>query len=106
MGLYYLDYLPSGIPANISSPKCCVSKLTCHSRIGHPADQALNTLKDKLKLGNDSLPPCYVCHKAKQTGESFLLSQHNTIELGELIHLDVWGLIELLLLMILSISDY
>ena len=32
-----------------------------------------------------------MCHKAKQTRESFPISQHNANKLGDLIHLDVWG---------------
>ncbi|GJU90676.1 ribonuclease H-like domain-containing protein [Tanacetum coccineum] len=33
-----------------------------------------------------------VCHKAKQTREPFPLSVHKTKRLGDLVHLDVWGL--------------
>ncbi|GJV68973.1 ribonuclease H-like domain-containing protein [Tanacetum coccineum] len=32
-----------------------------------------------------------ICHKAKQTKESFPLSEHKNTSFGELIHLDVWG---------------
>ena len=54
--------------------KFCVSRLTWHSRLGHPADQALNTLKDTLDFSDESLPPCDVCHRAKQSSESFPFS--------------------------------
>ncbi|XP_052624986.1 uncharacterized protein LOC128132448 [Lactuca sativa] len=90
-GLYFLDCVPSGISTNITNSRCCVSKLSWNNRLGHPADQALSSLKEKLKLGNESLPPCDACHKAKQTRESFSHSQHNSTKLGELIHLNVWG---------------
>ena len=87
-GLYYLDYVPSGISTNILS-KCYVSKLTWHSGLGHPADEALTSLKNVLKLGNESLTPCDVCHKSKQTREPFQHSQHTSTKLGELVHIDV-----------------
>ena len=67
------------------------SKFVWHSRLGHPADPALNALKDNLNFNNDPLPPCEVCHKAKQTRDPFPLSQHRTKTLGDFIHLDVWG---------------
>lgn len=60
----------------INKSHCFVSKFTWHNRLGHPADQALNVLKDKLNSKSDPLPPCEVCHKAKQTRESFPMSQH------------------------------
>ena len=71
--------------------KCCVSKLTWHSRLDHPAEQDLNSLKDKLSFDNTSLCPCDVCYMAKQTCESFPLGVHSSSKLGELIHLDVWS---------------
>ncbi|GJZ32190.1 ribonuclease H-like domain-containing protein [Tanacetum coccineum] len=40
---------------------------------------------------NNHNNPCEVCHKAKQTRESFSLSEHKSTCFGELIHLDVWG---------------
>ncbi|KAM0058583.1 putative RNA-directed DNA polymerase [Helianthus debilis subsp. tardiflorus] len=63
-----------------------------HSRLGHPFDQVLSVLKEKLKLNlsKDSLP-CDVCHKAKQTRNPFPLSEHKSKEVGELVHLDLWG---------------
>lgn len=68
-----------------------MSKLTWHSKLGHPAEQALNCLKDKLNFVNTDLPPYDVCHKDKQNHEPFHLSVHSSSSLGELIHFDVWG---------------
>ncbi|GJW52778.1 ribonuclease H-like domain-containing protein, partial [Tanacetum coccineum] len=34
---------------------------------------------------------CEVCHKAKQTRESFPISQHQTKDLGHMVHMDVWS---------------
>ncbi|KAL4580545.1 hypothetical protein LXL04_016743 [Taraxacum kok-saghyz] len=91
-GLYYMKRKQSGTcVGHVNNAKCCISKFVWHNRLGHPAEQALNALKHNLKFSNDPLPPCDVCHKAKQTRESFPLSQHNAKHLGDLIHLDVWG---------------
>ncbi|XP_076950389.1 uncharacterized protein LOC143623340 [Bidens hawaiensis] len=63
-----------------------------HTRLGHPAFQVLDVLKNDLKLKvQNSSNLCEVCHLAKQHREPFSLSEHKTSELGELIHLDVWG---------------
>ncbi|XP_076948411.1 uncharacterized protein LOC143620654 [Bidens hawaiensis] len=63
-----------------------------HARLGHPSDIVLNVLKEILKLNkamNDT--PCEICHKAKQHREHFPSSNHLYKNLGELVHLDVWG---------------
>nr|GEU34675.1 putative reverse transcriptase, RNA-dependent DNA polymerase, Gag-polypeptide of LTR copia-type [Tanacetum cinerariifolium] len=45
-----------------------------------------------LNLTNvDHDSPCEVCHKAKQTRDSFPLSENKSTIFGKLIHLDVWG---------------
>lgn len=91
-GLYYIDSFTQGIKIpNTSFSKCFVSKFTWHSRLGHPAEQALNVLKVHLNLDNGLLPPCEICHRAKQTRESFPISQNVSTKVGELIHIDVWG---------------
>ncbi|KAI3730786.1 hypothetical protein L1987_61963 [Smallanthus sonchifolius] len=63
-----------------------------HARLGHPYENVLKVLKENLNLRtveNDS--PCEICHRAKQHREPFPLSDHKSIQLGELVHLDVWG---------------
>nr|GEY16201.1 hypothetical protein [Tanacetum cinerariifolium] len=61
-------------------------------RLGHPADQVLNVLKNKIDLkGFQSSKPYKVCHKAKQTRDPFPLSEHKTSSLADIVHLDVWG---------------
>ncbi|GJV16592.1 ribonuclease H-like domain-containing protein [Tanacetum coccineum] len=89
-GLYFLD---EGKKVNNSNIKSCqVSTNIWHNRLGHPSDQVLTVLKNKLKDLNHIKPdPCEVCHKAKQTREPFPLSVHKTKRLGDLVHLDVWG---------------
>ncbi|GKC56767.1 ribonuclease H-like domain-containing protein [Tanacetum coccineum] len=60
---------------------CYVSKELWHCRLGHPADQVLSVLSDKIGFkSGDHVSACDICHKAKQTRE-----------LGDLVHLDVWG---------------
>nr|GEU84246.1 hypothetical protein [Tanacetum cinerariifolium] len=67
-----------------------VHKLSKDNKLGHPADQVLNILKAKLDLKKDSGDNiCDVCHKAKQTRDSFLLSEHKSKVLEQLAHLDV-----------------
>nr|GEY91866.1 ribonuclease H-like domain-containing protein [Tanacetum cinerariifolium] len=91
-GLYLLDTTCKQFVSNLSI-KSYVYKTLWHNRLGHPADQVLQLLKDELKFDhkNHSATPCDVCHKAKQTREPFPLSDHKSTQIGELVHLDVWG---------------
>ncbi|KAI3521421.1 hypothetical protein L1887_10887 [Cichorium endivia] len=90
-GLYFLENKKVSCNNSSSLAVCYVSKMTWHQRLGHPSDQVLGVLKNKLSLGNDRLSLCEVCHKAKQTREPFPLSSHKSSSLGDLVHLDVWG---------------
>ncbi|KAJ0547538.1 putative RNA-directed DNA polymerase [Helianthus annuus] len=62
-----------------------------HSRLGHPSDQVLAVLKGCLDIKTLDHGPCEICHKAKQVRVPFPLSDHKTKEIGDLVHLDVWG---------------
>ncbi|GJR02153.1 putative ribonuclease H-like domain-containing protein [Tanacetum coccineum] len=63
-----------------------------HNRLGHHSDQVLYVLKDRLSSGKPThIIPCETCHHAKQVREPFLLSEHKTAALCELIHLNLWG---------------
>nr|GEY51106.1 ribonuclease H-like domain-containing protein [Tanacetum cinerariifolium] len=74
------------------TPICYVSKSLWHQRLGHPADQVLDALKNKLLFDtNPTTSPCEDCYKAKQTREPFLLSGHKSHNVGELVHLDLCG---------------
>ncbi|GJT50026.1 ribonuclease H-like domain-containing protein, partial [Tanacetum coccineum] len=58
----------------------------------HPADQVLDVLKPTLNFDNKNTELiCDTCQRAKQTREHFPLSDHVLTELGELVHLDLWG---------------
>ncbi|GJX92245.1 retrotransposon protein, putative, ty1-copia subclass [Tanacetum coccineum] len=51
-----------------------VSKGTWHNRLGHPSDQLLSVLKDRLSIGKlTDVMPCEICHHAKQVREPFPL---------------------------------
>lgn len=94
-GLYIFDDFVKGKSAmsyNCSTAVCHISKYIWHNRLGHPAEQVLNVLKNKLDLDkNTHISLCEVCHKAKQTREPFPLSNHKSKYLGDLVHLDLWG---------------
>ncbi|KAM0053391.1 putative RNA-directed DNA polymerase [Helianthus debilis subsp. tardiflorus] len=62
-----------------------------HSRLGHPSDQVLAVLKDDLNVNSIEHGPCYICHRSKQVRVPFPLSDHKSRELGDLVHLDLWG---------------
>ncbi|GJR84177.1 ribonuclease H-like domain-containing protein [Tanacetum coccineum] len=69
-----------------------VSKDLWHCRLGHPADQVLSVIGDKIGFKTvDHSSACDIYHKANQTREPFSLSDHKSTGLGDLIHLDVWG---------------
>ncbi|GJV47192.1 putative RNA-directed DNA polymerase [Tanacetum coccineum] len=71
---------------------CQVSSCIWHNRLGHPSDEVLTVLKDKIKdLNQSKSGPCEIYHKAKQNKEPFPISDHKTSNLGDLVHLDVWG---------------
>ncbi|GJY68526.1 ribonuclease H-like domain-containing protein [Tanacetum coccineum] len=60
--------------------------------LGHPTDQVLFVLKKDLNISDNTfVPMCKICQSAKQTREPFLLSDHKSKTLGELVHLDLWG---------------
>ncbi|GJZ08307.1 ribonuclease H-like domain-containing protein [Tanacetum coccineum] len=61
-------------------------------RLGHPVDQVLIELSKDLKISKDeSFPPCEISHRAKQTREPFPNSDNRSTNVGDVIHLDVWG---------------
>ncbi|GJY03740.1 putative RNA-directed DNA polymerase [Tanacetum coccineum] len=89
-GLYFLDEGNRITNSNIKTYG--VSNCIWHNRLGHPADQVLVVLKDKIKdVNQTNSGPCDICHMAKQTRELFPLSNHKSKHLGDLVHLDVWG---------------
>nr|GEW04846.1 ribonuclease H-like domain-containing protein [Tanacetum cinerariifolium] len=79
--LYLLDSdcPKSGMCINSKFLICHVPKDVWHNRLGHPDNHVLKLLKESLNLSNiDHNSPYEVCHKAKQTRESFPLSEHKS----------------------------
>ncbi|KAJ0535497.1 putative RNA-directed DNA polymerase [Helianthus annuus] len=87
-GLYFVN--KGGNLANLCFNSLNNSNLW-HSRLGHPADQILSILKGDLGVVDIVKNPCETCHRAKQVRVPFPLSEHKTKNVGDLIHLDVWG---------------
>jgi transposase InsO family protein len=92
-GLHYFGRPTSGSFACKSSvnPSLTETKLW-HSRMGHPSFHVLNVLKHDLDLKDNSLDiPCEICQRAKKTRNPFPTSNHKSLCVGELVHLDLWG---------------
>ncbi|KAJ0456204.1 putative RNA-directed DNA polymerase [Helianthus annuus] len=87
-GLYFVN--KNGNSANLCFNSMNNSNLW-HSRLGHPAGQVLSILKDEIGVTDVFKHSCEVCHRAKQTRVPFPLSEHKTKDVGDIIHLDVWG---------------
>ncbi|GJW22071.1 ribonuclease H-like domain-containing protein [Tanacetum coccineum] len=91
-GLYY--YNNQGITSNLSVSRyqCYLSQHDWHCRLVHHVDPVLNVLKDSLQFDNkDQTICCEICQRAKQSRESFTLSEHTSKFLSDLVHLDLWG---------------
>nr|GEX05538.1 ribonuclease H-like domain-containing protein [Tanacetum cinerariifolium] len=55
-------------------------------------DYVLNVFKDSLNFDkSDYTGCCEICQRAKKIREPFPLSDHKSKNLGDLVHLDVWG---------------
>ncbi|GKB63105.1 ribonuclease H-like domain-containing protein [Tanacetum coccineum] len=81
-GLYMFDCIDnckSNVGVCNSVIVCHVSKELWHCRLGHPADQVLSVLGDKIRFKtSDHVLACDICHKAKHTREPFPLSDHKS----------------------------
>ena len=64
-----------------------------HQRLGHPSHGSLapSSMICDFKLNKEFLKCCDVCHKAKQTRNSFPLSESRASKPFDLIHCDLWG---------------
>nr|GEY05884.1 ribonuclease H-like domain-containing protein [Tanacetum cinerariifolium] len=93
-GIYMFDCDNSGKSSSClcnSGFVCYVFKELWNCKLGHPSDQVLFVLSDKVGFkSNDHVSACDICHKAKQTMDPFPLSDHKSSKLGDLVHLDVW----------------
>ncbi|GKE10417.1 ribonuclease H-like domain-containing protein [Tanacetum coccineum] len=92
-GLYYFNGNQGINFENFKSNNVCfLSKQTWHCRLGHLADQVLDASRHTLSFDNKNTELiCDTYQRSKQTREPFPLSDHVSTELGELVHLDLWG---------------
>ncbi|KAK1412979.1 hypothetical protein QVD17_34637 [Tagetes erecta] len=89
-GLYFANTVNKSL--FFKSNNAQISGKLWHNRLGHPSDKVLNVLKDILPISNHrNTDPCEICHQAKQTRSVFKPSDHKSNELGDLIHMDLWG---------------
>nr|GEY74080.1 ribonuclease H-like domain-containing protein [Tanacetum cinerariifolium] len=93
-GLYMFDMeLDNNLGKVNMDVSCYVAKDLWHNRLGHPADEVLNVLKNDLNMTKSTnVSTCEVCHRAKQTKDPIFLSDNKSKKLSELIYLDLWGL--------------
>ncbi|GKD35471.1 hypothetical protein Tco_1250980 [Tanacetum coccineum] len=80
VGFYLFDVDQSGkyiVGLSNSAFVCYVSKQLWHNRLGHPVEQVLSILNKTIGFRyNKHVSPCDIRHKAKQTREPFLMSDH------------------------------
>ncbi|KAK1431336.1 hypothetical protein QVD17_07793 [Tagetes erecta] len=90
-GLYFANTMNKSL-CNIFSNNAKIPATLWHNRLGHPSDKVLHVLKGVLPISNhETADPCDICHQAKQTRFVFKPSNHKTNELGDLVHMDLWG---------------
>ncbi|GKC02232.1 retrovirus-related pol polyprotein from transposon TNT 1-94, partial [Tanacetum coccineum] len=66
---------------------------TWHKRLGHPSSKVVESIPNiSINNGSGSLnKACDVCLRAKQSRDSFPISNNKTTEPFQLIHCDLWG---------------
>ena len=88
-GLYY--FRPPSTMQAISVDGSSSSLELWHQRLGHPSEKVVKSLPF-LRNSSDKLnKACDVCPRAKQTRDSFSLSDHKASRIFELVHCDLWG---------------
>ncbi|GJT69272.1 ribonuclease H-like domain-containing protein [Tanacetum coccineum] len=78
--------------------KCYIQDLNLIKTVGIGNESSgLYMFDEDKKCKNISLKydkhvsPCDICHKANQTRDPFPLSDHKSMTIGDLVHLDLWG---------------
>lgn len=61
-----------------------------HKRLGHPSDVILNHLSFCKNKRKETIV-CDTCHLAKQARFPFFSSNTTSLDIFELIHVDIWG---------------
>nr|KYP43576.1 Retrovirus-related Pol polyprotein from transposon TNT 1-94 [Cajanus cajan] len=89
-GLYYLRRI---VTAAAMKAKSETSYDLWHKRLGHASTKAINMLPVTGFVQNkDSCNQvCDICLRAKQSRESFSISENKSMDIFQLIHCDLWG---------------
>lgn len=61
-----------------------------HNQMGHPTAQVVSLIPDIVDSPTSN-KACDTCFHARQTRDSFLLSNNKATRVFELVHTDVWG---------------
>lgn len=85
-GLYFFRGVPQ---VKVLAVDCVVD--LWHQRMGHPSEKVLKLLPPVSNLVRKNKNVCDVCPRAKQTRDSFPISENNASSLFELVHIDLWG---------------
>jgi len=64
-----------------------------HQRLGHSSFKIVQMLPDISGkcIGDELNKVCKICEKSKQTRDKFSLSDHQALNIFDLIHCDLWG---------------
>ncbi|GAA0145513.1 hypothetical protein LIER_05694 [Lithospermum erythrorhizon] len=86
-GLYYFR---GGIEEKANRVVETQDPIVWHRRIGHPSVSIVNSLPFVFCLNNSLDKPCDICYQAKQTRDSFSLSDNKACFPFDLVHCDLW----------------
>ncbi|GAA0161248.1 hypothetical protein LIER_17608 [Lithospermum erythrorhizon] len=87
-GLYYLR---GGIEKQANRAVETQDPIVWHRRLGHTSASIVNSLPFVFCPKNSLDKPCDICYQAKQTHESFSLSDNIACSPFDLVHCDLWG---------------
>lgn len=90
-GLYFFKQ-PSTVHAITVDGSCSSSSVELwHRRLGHPSEKVVKSLPFFRNSSDKLHKPCDICPRAKQTRDSFPISDNKASRIFELIHCDLWG---------------
>ena len=90
MGLYYFQGLATVVAMNNNDES---TFQLWHKRLGHPSYKVVDLILNASSNKNNNLcNKIYdVCLRAKQSKDSFLVSDQKSVDIFQLIHYDLWG---------------
>ena len=106
-GLYLIDTPKHEVIVNtareLKDPDRNATKNICHLGLGHLSNKILQHMSNIFPyISFYDYKPCDVCHYAKQHRLSFTHNSTRTKHIFDMIHVDIWGLLGLLLYMVTS----